>query len=361
MLSWFKRKAPKPGAGPDGLCEVRVVGRDGAIQVPRDSLLLSAALAQGLAYPHNCRVGTCGECKTLLISGDIKPMMDFALSPLSAADLRAGCILACQSKVRGDLVIEVALGTHAGPAVVERAAVVDRVEWLPGDVVSLRLSLDAPLVFTAGQYAELSIDGFAAVRAYSFCDAPAPGGNAQVSFLIKRLPGGHFSERLFAVARQGLTMRLRGPFGSMGIVDGEADALCVAGGTGLAPMLSILRDRLRRSGSSRYTLLFGARSLHDHFAAALLAELEREAAGRLHVHVVLSDEPDDSVWNGARGLVTDAIGEASVRALPARAAYLCGAQGLVHTARARLVELGLPIDAIHADAFTPSGPAVPAA
>lgn len=354
MLSWFKRQ---PAVADDGCCEVRVQSTGQTLRVPRDSFLLASALAQGVAYPHNCRVGSCGECKTRLVSGKIKPMIDFALSPLTADDLRNGCVLACQSKVRSDIVIDVVLGTQAVRPVVTRRATVVSAERLAGDVLQLTLALDEPLVFQAGQFADLGMAGVDARRSYSFCDRPLGGGNTQLSFLIKRLPGGRFSERLFAEAAPGLAMSLTGPHGQMNIADPDADALCVAGGTGLAPMLSILRDRLHCSDRSCYTLLFGVRSLEDHFAQPLLAELERQAEGRLRVVVMLSDEPVGSAWSGARGLVTDAITHQSVQGLPARAAFLCGAQGMVNTARARLVELGVPAGAIHADAFAPSGAA----
>ncbi len=367
MFFWFKRKTGDASAAADRTpttCNVRVADEgDGAgpnFPVPRDAFLLSAALAQGIAYPHNCRVGTCGSCKTRLVSGKIKPMIDFALSPLTAEELRAGYVLACQSKVRSDLVIEVPLSNTARPPlppVETRRATVVSANRLPGDVLWLRLALDAPLRFEAGQFADLSIDGFDATRSYSFCDRPEAGGNGEVSFLIKRLPGGRFSERLFAQGETGLRMHLHGPHGLMGAIDPDADALCVAGGTGLAPMLSILADRLQRSTRSRYMLLFGVRSLHDHFADAMLTRLERESNGRLQVQVVLADEPAGSSWAGARGLVTEHLNESHVSRLPARAAFLCGAQGMVNAARSQLLAFGLPPDAIHADAFAPSGTA----
>jgi xylene monooxygenase electron transfer component len=362
MFSWFKRRPASagpglPGRADDGRCELRIQGSGEVLRVPRDGFLLASAIEQGLAYPHNCRVGTCGQCKTRLVSGQIKPMMDFALSPLTADELRQGYVLACQSKVRSDLVIAVALGA-AAPPVVTRQATVLSAERLAGDVLSLRLALAEPLVFAAGQFADLAIADSGVRRSYSFCDRPEPGGNGEVSFLIKRLPGGQLSERLFALARAGLAMQLHGPFGALGTADADAHALCVAGGTGLAPMLSILRDRLRRSGQARYTLIFGVRSLQDHFAQALLDQLVHEARGRLQVQVVLADEPAGSAWPGARGLVTTLITPAAVQALPARAAFLCGAAGMVDAARRQLLSLGLPPEAIHADGFSPSGAAV---
>lgn len=348
MLGWlFNRGTP-------ARCTVRWQG-EGAPQfeAPRDEFLLSAALAEGVAYPHNCRVGTCGQCKTKLVSGRIKPMMDFALSPLTAAELRDGYILACQSKLRSDVVIDVPL-VCAGSFDAEVA----ELQRLPGDVMSLTLALTQPLQFEAGQYAELTMpgaDGRPVTRAYSFCDAPLPQGNRTVSFLIKRLPGGALSDLLWSQARPGMALQLRGPFGRMGQADADVDALCVAGGTGLAPVLSIVRDRLARSSRARFLVLLGVRSRADQFAEGLLSALERESNGRVQLRVVLSEEPAGSDWPGERGLVTDVITPALLQSLHFQAAFVCGAAPMVQACAARLRQLGWADDAIHTDSFAPTG------
>jgi xylene monooxygenase electron transfer component len=351
MWSWLRRKADPDVT--EQTFGVSIVGGGPTLQVPSGDFLLAAALAQGVAYPHNCRVGTCGSCKTRLVSGKVKAMMDFALSPLTAEELRAGYVLACQSKVRSDLVIEVALqaGGVATPQTIDGR--ISWVERLPGDVLHVQLALAAPLVFGAGQYAELGIEGFEPVRAYSFCDAPRPGGNRELSFLIKRLPGGLFSERLFRDAAVGIAMRVHGPFGELGAAEPDASAVCVAGGTGLAPMLSILRHRLAASATARFTLLLGIRAQADHFAARLLEALVQEAGDRLAVEVVLSEEPAGSDWTGPRGLVTDALAARHMAAVDC--AFVCGGQGMVDAARQRLVALGIPLQRIHVDTFLPSG------
>lgn len=346
MLGWFKRNTP-------ARCNVRWQSGDLQFDADRDELLLSAAQAAGIAYPHNCRVGTCGQCKTKLVSGKVRPMMDFALSPLTAAELRDGYILACQSKLRSDVVIDVPLDQAS-----VRQARVEVAQHLPGEVLSLQLALDQPLQFQAGQYAELAMkdaDGLLVSRAYSFCDAPLAQGNATVSFLIKRLPGGALSDRLWAEARPGLALQLRGPFGRMGAADVDAHALCVAGGTGLAPVLSIVRDRLARSDRARFIVLLGVRRSTDQFAEGLLKELEHESQGRVSVRVVLSEEPADSPWPGDRGLVTELLTPPLLQQHGVTTAYVCGAAPMVQACQARLHQLGWTDDAIHTDSFAPSG------
>jgi NAD(P)H-flavin reductase/ferredoxin len=339
-----------------GACRISIGGAP-AFEAARNELLLLAALRQGVDYPHNCRVGTCGSCKTRLLRGRISPMVDFALSPLSNRELKEGYILACQAKVRGDLELEVQLGRQH--IIAPRTVSSRVVGWrrLPGEVIDLRLRLDQPLPYRAGQYCTIAESGSFVRRSYSFYDPPpdpAGEGAVEVGFLVKRLPGGRFSEWLFAADRRGTKVWLEGPFGAMGVEEYERDSLCVAGGTGLAPILSILGERIARSAASRHTLVFGVRSSRDGFATAALEALQRRAGGRLRVLTILSHEPADSGWDGPRGLATDALDGLGLdyRAL---AAFACGSAGMVAAVEARLLGLGVAPERIHADRFIPTG------
>lgn len=343
MFSWFKREKPAP-------CRVRFGESGSSIELRRDEILLAAALERGMPYPHNCRVGTCGQCKTRVISGQVKPMMDFALSPLTAQELRDGYVLACQSKVRSDLVISVPMASS------ERwAGHIVTAQRLPGDVLALTLELDRPLVFEAGQYANLSMDGDTLARSYSFCHEPVAGGNRLVSFLIRRIPGGAFSDRLWARAEPGMGMTLSGPHGAMGAADLGAPAVCVAGGTGLAPVVSIVRDRLHKSASARFLVLLGIRRAEDNFAREILQGLEAFSPGRVQTRVIVSDEPEGSPWTGDRGLVTDLLTPDVIATVQARAAFVCGAAPMVQACRERLRQQGWNDSDIHTDSFVPSG------
>jgi toluene methyl-monooxygenase electron transfer component len=343
MFSWLKREKLAP---------CRVQFRDGgqSLDLQRDDILLAAALERGIPYPHNCRVGTCGQCKTQVISGKIKPMMDFALSPLTAEELRSGFVLACQSKVRSDLVIAVPLDRaerYTGRIVTA--------QQLVGNVLALTLELERPLVFEAGQYANLSMQGSSLARSYSFCREPVAGGNRMVSFLIRRIPDGAFSDRLWACAEPGLSMTLTGPYGTMGAADANAHAICVAGGTGLAPVVSIVRDRLLKSSTARFLVLLGVRRAEDNFASEILQGLETLSAGRVQTRVILSDEPNGSGWTGDRGLVTHLLTPDLLASVQASAAFVCGGAPMVQACRNQLRRLGLSDSDIHTDSFVPSG------
>lgn len=349
--------ASTPTATP---CQVRFADGRAPLHVVPGQTLLASALAAGLPWPHNCQVGTCGACKTRVLQGKVQPLMDFDLSPLTTDELKTGHVLACQSRVREDLLVDVPMpatdaAPGAAPAIVTLGARITSASQPAPDVMHLRLSLDAPLHFKAGQYVHLTLDGHAPQRSYSLCEAPQPEGLRSVSFLIRRLPGGQFSELLFRHAAPGARMRLQGPFGTAAPLAADLAILGVAGGTGLAPMLSLVADRLRASAQARFTLLLGLRNQPDDFATPLLAPLLHAHPGRVQVQVWLSDEPDGSAWAGPRGGVVDGITAPLLQASGAAGAFLCGHAAMVNAARLRLLALGLGAAQIHADAFAPSG------
>lgn len=337
-------------------CRVTVAGGE-SFHVQKDDLLLKAALEQGIEYPHNCRVGVCGACKTKLLRGKVSPMVDLALSPLNNQELKDGYFLACQAKVRGDIEIEARMGQQQQLPVQTVSSRVIHWKRRPGEVVELRLRLDTPLRFRAGQYATIAESGSFTRRHYSICDAPpeADGASSEIGFLIKRLPGGRFSPWLFEADRTGTKFWVEGPFGAMEVDDPDRDGLCVAGGTGLAPILSIVGDRLRRSATARFTIILGVRGSGDRFAEDLLQRLSDSAPGRLRVLTVLSHEPAGSAWNGLRGLVTDVLTPDLGVDYGQVLTFTCGNLAMVDAVERRLAALGVSRDRMHADRFVPSG------
>ena len=345
MFSWFKRKKTIA-------FQVQIGEGGQIIDLQQGDNLLAAALERGVAYPHNCRVGTCGHCKTKVLSGKVKPMMDFALSPLTAQELKEGYVLACQSKVQSDLLISVKTDTTE-----HRTGKISSVQRLPGEVLALKLELDLPLKFEAGQYANMSLQDSHVSRSYSFADEPLVKGNNKVSFLIRRIPGGAFSDLMWQTAAPGMSMSLTGPYGSMGAANVDVNSVCIAGGTGLAPVLSIVLDRLKKSSSARFTILFGMGRKEENFAHEILEELSIFSAGRVQTKLILSDEPLESNWSGNRGLVTDLLTKELMATALAKTAFVCGSTPMVKACRDQLISLGWEDKNIYTDAFLPSGAA----
>lgn len=354
MLDTEKR-VERIDAGNTAQCTIRLKNGE-SFSVHKNELLLMGALRQGISYPHTCTVGTCGRCKTKLSHGRISPLVDFALSPLTNRELEQGYVLACQAKVRTDLDIDVTLLDH--DLILPRPMAGEITGWrlLDGDVIDLRVRFDEAFTFQPGQYGALAVSGSYVRRSFSFYDpAPGPEGTREVGFLIKRLPQGRFSDWLARFDRRGVRIWMEAPFGQMGIDDVARDAVCVGGGTGISPVLSIAHDRLTRFPKNKVIIIFGVRSQADLFALGKLDAVKLRAPKNVTIIPILSHEPAGSAWRGRRGLVTDAINENLKTDLTRAAAFVCGNLPMVVAVEDRLKVLGMPEDQIHADKFEPSG------
>ncbi|MEQ8662862.1 MAG: 2Fe-2S iron-sulfur cluster binding domain-containing protein, partial [Gammaproteobacteria bacterium] len=315
--------------------------------------LLTAALEAGLDWPHDCRVGSCGMCRCVLRKGAIKPLTDFVYT-LSADELRNGTILACQATLKSDVEIEVTLG--AGRAPVEQlAGRIAAMTPLTHDIVELAIALERPAfgAARAGQYVDVHLDRLDAPRSYSFARAPCHEDGNHVRFLVRHVPGGGFTDWLFGGDRRGTTLGLRGPFGDFHQRPGAGRMICVAGGSGLAPIHALVEDGAATGIERDCVVLFGARTQRDLYYLEHFATFAAAWHGTLDVVPVLSAEPDGSDWRGARGLVTEHLATvAGAGGFGATdQAYLCGPPAMVDAGIDALRALGMRDDAVFFDRF----------
>ena len=213
---------------------------------------------------------------------------------------------------------------------------------LTHDIKRVTVALDRPLKFDAGQYVTLSVPDIWGARAYSVAVAPAAGGNQELTFFIRQVPGGAFTDLLFDGKLDGLALKVHGPSGNLWLRESRAPMICIAGGSGLAPLISILQDAAVRSVGRPCVLLFGARTEADLYAQAEIAAIARTWNGAFTFVPVLSHEAAGSLWRGDRGLVTERI-EAHAKALVGAdaEAYLCGPPARLDAAIPVLAALGL--------------------
>lgn len=315
----------------------------------KGGVLLEEALLAGVPLPHNCTVGTCGACKCRLTEGKIVELTDFALSPLTGEELRAGYILACQSSVRTDVVIEVDLGSQADFAKVSgRVAGQTR---LTSDIMGLRIVLDEPMSYRPGQYAHVGLEGVPVARSFSFATPCRPQVGQEVEFMIRLAPGGQFTEALFARDFTGEKATVEGPLGGFGLSEDEAPMLCVAGGTGLAPILAVLQHALD-SGQTRDVHFFLAvRSQADLFGLERIQALAERWPANWRFAPILSAEAEDSDWTGMRGFAASALEQFNGFGGAAGHAYLCGPPIMVDSCADSLAAQGWASDRILADRF----------
>ena len=161
--------------------------------------LLKVALENGINWPHNCRVGSCGTCRCKLLSGQIKPLNDFSYV-LTGEELDQGYILACQTMLRSDIEVEVALDGAQVSLAKSRKLLgkIARVSVLTHDILEVGIELDGELNdYLPGQYAEITVPGVIdKPRTYSFSRSPTHEKPNEVSFFIRRVPNGEFTEWL---------------------------------------------------------------------------------------------------------------------------------------------------------------------
>ncbi|MCB9792512.1 MAG: fatty acid desaturase [Alphaproteobacteria bacterium] len=312
----------------------RINDRDITVQ-PRETLL-QAALREGIPFPNGCRVGGCGACKCRLAEGEVKELTETGYL-LSAEELAQGYVLACQSTPRSDVRLQVELPERVAGQIVEQ----ERLTW---DITRLVVQLERPLAYKAGQFAQVSLSGV--TRSYSFASPSREGG--QVELFVRHVPGGRFSGRVHEEDLRGQAVQLEGPSGDCWLRPGEGPLLFVAGGSGLAPILAMLREAAAAGETRPTTLLFGAREQRDLYLMEEIAQLAARWGGPFRFVPVLSQAEDDAEWVGARGLVTRHIG---AHLQPGVTAYLCGPPGMVDAGVDVLSAHGVSPDHIHVDRF----------
>jgi 3-phenylpropionate/trans-cinnamate dioxygenase ferredoxin reductase subunit len=334
MFSFLSRQRPSSASINGISIEVR----------PRETLL-QAALRQDIDFPHSCRVGGCASCKCRLVTGRVRELTETAYI-LSADELDAGYILACQSVPRGDVCIEVDLARQQAKRQVRGRVVLQ--ERLTHDINRLVIQLDDSLAYKAGQYADLTLDSLPQQRR-SFSFASPVQADAKVSFFIRRVPGGLFTSRVDEQPLLGEGVTVEGPLGDFHLRASEALLLLIAGGSGLAPVLAILQDALAQGVERPATLLFGAREERDLYALEHISAIAAQWCAPFRFVPVLSEAGSDAHWRGERGLVTSLI---PALAEPGAHAYLCGPPAMIDSALVLLRKAGLPGEHIHADRFT---------
>lgn len=325
--------------------------------------LLRAALRAGFDFPYECSVGGCGACRFDLLDGPMATLWEQAPG-LSERDRRRGKRLACQSLPLGDCTIRVrpAGSEPSGLPAAQRlrATLLSRRAITP-DLSEFTYRLSADPGFRAGQYALLYPPGVQGARAYSFSDAPGEPADAGIwRFMIRRVPGGRGSNALFDQVSPGDVIDLDGPYGHAWLRSADADhprdVVCVAGGSGLGPMLSVARGVLAEAATAsarRVHFFLGLRTQAELGAAA---EVESLGGGdRLQLTTVLSNPTEGLAWSGPTGFVHHQV-EATLTALgrPSDAYdhYFAGPPPMVEAVQELLmVRRRVPFGQIHFDRF----------
>ena len=322
--------------------------------------ILEAALDAGVPFPHGCGSGECGTCKCRLLEGEVKRDRH-SPEALTEEEADAGLILACRSRPLTDVRVKW-LSDSTPATMVKHDAVVGRVEQASRDVVLLTVHLreNQAFPFRSGQFAKLR---FGRLPARSYSMASQPGENELV-FHIRIRPDGQVSQHVAHELRAGDPVEVRGPFGEAywqgrakaatssgngGVADGARHLLLLAGGTGMAPILSVLDAALRDGHDPHHIDVYhGVRTASDLYAERALQQRASDHGLRF-VPVYAEGGP------GRTGLLHDAVSE-DFSDLGASLIHVAGPPPMVDAVRGVAQRRGAAPERIRADAFHPSEP-----
>jgi len=325
--------------------------------------LLYAGLRQGIALPYECATGTCGTCRARLIQGESK--LDWDEAPgLSYVRREKNELLMCRAHALGDCTLRVPAAVDRMDSLVVpayREGRLDNLRPLTHDVVAFDVGLDWPMSYHAGQFVVIKSDEVVGGRAYSM--ATFEPETSRLNFVVKRKPGGGFSDWLFNGRASGRTVTVYGPLGRATFrpEDGK-NVLCMAGGSGIAGMMSII-DRGCQAGhftDHRGYVFFGVRQAEDAFFLDELSGFVESFPDRLEVTVALSDAVVTNRLRERYPLIN--FGEGFVHTVASKrmsgrfdgvAAYVAGPPPMVdQTLRMLILEARLPGGDIRYDKFS---------
>jgi propane monooxygenase reductase subunit len=329
------------------------------LEVDEDETILDAAFRQGIMLMHGCKEGQCSSCKSFLLDGEVD-LDKFSTFALPDFEEQEGYTLLCRAHALSDVEIELLHydeeRIRSGTPIVTATTEVEAVEELTHDIRRLVVRVTDPeaLEFNAGQYVDIQIPG-AEDEHRSFSMANAPGEPDRLEFMIKLYEGGRFSGLL--ANGNGISvgdeLTCKGPVGMFTLRDSSPRRLVfIAGGAGMAPVLSLLRSMAEKGTERPATFYYGARTKDDLFA---LEEIERIAGELPDMTFVpaLSEAADDDEWDGESGLITDVVDRLEDD-LADVDAYLCGPPPMVDAAIELLERRGVPESHIYFDRFTTS-------
>ncbi len=334
-----------------GDCKIDINGKRELVIKGGNSLLSSLSDKQ-IFLPSACGGrGSCAACKCKVISGG-GPILPTEKPLLTKAELAAGDIrLACQVKVKSDIKIEIPAGIfnirRFNATVTE---IIDYTYDTKG--ITFKFADGEKIDFLAGQYVQLETKPYGKVkqgviRAYSISSKPEI--NSSLQLIIRYVPEGICTTWVHQHLKLGDTVSLTGPYGDFFLRDTDADIIYVAGGSGKAPIKSMLEHLAVIGCKRKMTYFFGARTTKDLYLTDEMHAFEKVFPSFEYVPVLSHSEQGDG-WTGKTGFVMPYFKDA-IRDPKNTEAYLCGSPGMINAVTKALIEEGIPKDKIYYDSF----------
>lgn len=334
-----------------GICTI-TINQEDELEVEGGKTLLQTLMDQEIFVPSACGGrGSCGLCKVKVLEG-AGPLLPTEEPQLTDEEMENDIRLSCQVKVRKDISIE--LPEEILDLEQYEVEVVEIVD-LNYDTRKIRLDLIEPeeIEFTPGQYIQLEIPPYGKTpepvyRAYSIA-SPQPQKD-EIELIIRLAPGGICTTYIFELLEEGEHLNMNGPYGEFYLRDSDREIIFVAGGTGIAPILSILDQMAREDIQRDATLFYGANEMRDFYLQDALREYQEKIPNFTYVPV-LAQPKEENEWEGATGLVTEPL-EERIEDASTQEFYLCGSPGMIDAVIDTLEPQGLTEDRTFYDKFT---------
>lgn len=299
------------------------------IDVEEGQTILQAALRQGVWLPFACGHGTCATCKVQVIDGDVDVGN---ASPFALMDVEKdeGKVLACCATVESDVTIEADIDVDEdfiGYPVEDFNAQVITITELSPTIRGIKLKLDRPMTFQAGQYVNLELPGIDGVRAFSMANPPS--NSMEIELHIRLVEGGAATGYIHNQLSVGESLALSGPFGHFFARNSKpGDLLFIAGGSGLSSIQSIILDLLNAEDTRHITLCQGARNVSELYNSELFEALAVKHSNLTYLPALSDADNDD--WGGYRGFVHEAARDHFEGKFSGLKAYLCGPPPMIN-------------------------------
>ncbi|MCX8057983.1 MAG: 2Fe-2S iron-sulfur cluster binding domain-containing protein [Spirochaetes bacterium] len=330
-----------------------IINNKKTLEVEGGKSLLASLTSNNIFIPSACGgKGACGLCKIKLLSPKNTTILPTEVPWLSKDEINQNIRLSCQFKVKEDLEIFIPEEFfNIKKFEVEVVEIFD----LTYDIKGLKLKLLNPdkIEFKAGQFIQIEVPPYelsenTVYRAYSISSEPYEYNN--IELMIRYVKNGICTTYIHKYLKVGDKLTINGPYGEFYLRETDSDIVFIAGGSGMAPIKSIILDMIRKNITHRKSLfIFGARTTKDLFLIEYFKEIEKKLPNFTFIPIVSEPKPEED-WKGETGLVTDAV-KKYIKDTSNLEAYLCGSPGMIDACVKLLTSMGLDINKIYYDKF----------
>ena len=333
-----------------GECTITINAEDQKV-VQGGAPLMAVLTDSGIFVPSSCGGrGSCGLCKVKVLEGG-GPLLPTEEPHLTQEEIAGRVRLSCQIKVRSDMAIEL-------PEEIlnlrQYETRVEEIVELSHDTRLIRLAIldPAEIACRAGQYIQFETPPYGKTpepvyRAYSV--ASPTSEHSAIELIVRRIPGGICTTFMWEVMKQGDTININGPYGEFYLQETGAEIVFIAGGSGIAPIRSILFQTVEEQSQRVAAFYYGANELRDLYLVDEMREFERKLPNFTYVPALARAAPEDN-WQGETGLVTEVV-DRHVPDASSQEFYLCGSPAMIDAAIELLSKKGLTEERTFYDKF----------